>query len=166
MTWSDEPREQSRYLTAQVCLNGHTATDRLETSPEAAERYCSVCGSPTISACPACHAGIRGDYVVPGVPVIMPYHPPHHCHNCGEQFPWTTSRIAAAKEMADELDISDSDREILKSAIVDLSTDNPKTELAAGRYKRIVSSVGKSAGNALKSILVDVITESAKKMLF
>ena len=68
--------------------------------------------------------------------------------------------------MADELDISDSDREILKSAIVDLSTDNPKTELAAGRYKRIVSSVGKSAGNALKSILVDVITESAKKMLF
>ncbi len=68
--------------------------------------------------------------------------------------------------MADELELPDQDREILKGAIVDLSTDNPKTELAVMRYKRIVSAAGKTAGAALRSIMVDVVTEAAKKMLF
>ena len=68
--------------------------------------------------------------------------------------------------MADELDISDQERETLKGAIDDLSSDTPITQVAAQRYKRIVGSVGKAAGNALKSIMVDVITESAKKLLF
>lgn len=139
----------------------------LESSSETAERFCSKCGSPTISACSACDVKIRGHYEVPGVLSIgFTYRPPNHCHNCGEPFPWTAARVAAAKEMADELEISDQDREVLKGAIVDLSTDNPKTELAAVRYKRIVRKGGKAAGTALKSIMVDIVTEAAKKMLF
>ena len=163
--WGDPIDEKPTYRTAQVCLNGHTATDRLEESPESAERYCSMCGSPTISACPSCDAGIRGDYHVPGVAAIgFKYSPPNHCYNCGSPFPWTTAKIAAAKEMADELDLSDQDRETLKGAIVDLSTDSPKTELAAHRFNRIAKA-GKGVAEFLRPIVVDLATDAAKKLI-
>ena len=107
---SEPPQEKPTFRTALVCLNGHTATAGLETAPERAERYCSKCGSQTIRACPTCEAGIRGYYHVPGMPAIgFEYSPPNHCHSCSHPFPWTTTRIAAAKGMAEELDISDQD---------------------------------------------------------
>ena len=165
--WSEPPQEKPTYRTALVCLSGHTATDRLEEAPETAERYCSECGSKTIRVFPKCGEGIRGDYHVPSVAAIgFEYSPPNHCHHCGSQFPWTRARIDAAKEMAGELDLSDQDRETLKGAIDDLSSDTPRTEVAVLRYKRIVGSVGKTAGNALNSIMVAVITEAAKKLLY
>ena len=156
--------EKPTYRTAQVCLNGHTATDRVEVAPESTEQFCSTCGARTIKACPACDAGIRGDYHVPGLPVLAPYHPPHHCHNCGKPFPWTAAKISAAQEMADELDISDQDRETLKGVIVDLSTDSPRTELAAHRFNRIAKA-GKGVAEFLRPIVVDLATDAAKKLI-
>ncbi|UTW51906.1 DUF2321 domain-containing protein [bacterium SCSIO 12827] len=155
------------YRTAQVCMNGHSATSSLETSPELAEKFCSDCGAETISTCPSCQAKIRGDYHVPGVFGMGGYTPPNFCHECGTAFPWARAKIDAAKELADELDeLSDDEKEKLKSTIDDLVVAGPKTEVAALRYKKLVGKVGMATASALRSILVDVASEAAKKLLF
>lgn len=155
------------YRTAQVCLNGHSVTSSLEISPELAEKFCSDCGVETISTCPNCQAKIRGYYEVPGVFSMGGYTPPNFCHGCGTAFPWARAKIDAAKELADELDeLSDDEKEKLKSTIDDLVVAGPKTEVAALRYKKLVGKVGGATASALRSILVDVASEAAKKLLF
>lgn len=38
----------TKYLTAQVCLNGHMVTSAVEHNPELMQDYCSKCGAKTI----------------------------------------------------------------------------------------------------------------------
>ena len=155
------------YRTAQVCLHGHTTTDALELSPEMAAPYCQDCGQPTICACQNCSAGIRGDYHVEGVFAVSEYSPPSFCHQCGAPFPWTSARISAAKELADEFDdLTSGDRETLKGAIDDLSSDTPRTEIAAHRYRSIISKVGKGAAASMRAIVIEIATEATKRVLF
>ena len=157
------------YRTAQVCLNGHTIVDAIERSPERTAPYCAQCGASTITQCPTCEAHIRGDYYVPGrgLVVVIPYSPPSFCFNCGRPFPWTAAKIEAAKELAEELDeLQPSEREVLKAAIGDLSSDTPRTELAAHRYTKILQQAGSGARTALTSIMTEIATEAAKKLLF
>lgn len=155
------------YRTAQVCLNGHTATNNLEQSPEMAQAYCSRCGKPTISECPRCGTNIRGYYYIEGVFGGSPYNPPKFCFNCGEAFPWTAAKIEAARELANELDeLSTGERQVLRSVIDDLSSDTPKTELAAHRFKRIAEKLGDGAKKALTAVVMQVATEAAKRAIF
>ncbi len=58
------------------------------------------------------------------------------------------------------------DRETLKAAIGDLSSDTPRTELAAYRYTEILKKAGRGVREALTSIMTDIATEAAKKLLF
>ena len=156
------------YLTAQVCLNGHVATDRLEKMPEAAEAHCSRCGEHTITECPNCRGNIRGYYWIEGVVGAgYRYHPPKFCRKCGEALPWHMAKIKAAQELADELDeLAADDRKKLKAAINDLTSDTPRTELAAHRYKAIAAKLGRGARNPLTTIMTELVTEAAKKMIF
>lgn len=168
MSWYDDgPREQSRYLTAQVCLNGHTSTDRLERSPESSENFCSSCGAATIRACPTCNTPIRGEYYVPGVVCVgFGYAPPGYCHNCGKAFPWTIAKIAAAKDFASELDgLDNQEKDLLKATIDDLAVDGAKTELAVTRFKKLMKKAGQAVGSGLYKVVVDVASEAAKKLL-
>jgi len=44
----------SYYHTAQICLNGHIINESIEEYPEKNEKFCSLCGSETITECPSC----------------------------------------------------------------------------------------------------------------
>ena len=76
-------------------------------------------------------------------------------------------KIQAAKDLADELDeLSNEERQKLKSNLDDLYKDTPQTEVAVTRFKRIMSKVGKDSYSAMKSIITDVVSETIKKSLF
>ena len=156
----------SRHMTAQVCVNGHPTTDSLENSPELAAKFCASCGAATIRACPNCNAPIRGYYYVPGVISLRTYEPPRYCHNCGKSFPWTAQAIKTAEELTDEIEALDAnEKAALKSAITDLTTDTPKTELASVRYRKLLAKAGTPIANAMGKIIISVVTEAAKKAI-
>jgi len=154
-----------RYLTAAICNNGHVATDAVEFH-ENPGKFCQHCGTAIIMACPHCRAAIRGDYHVPGVFALSHYSAPAFCHNCGKPFPWTAEKLAAAKDLADELeDVSADDRAKLKTAIEEVATGGPRAEAGAARIKRMVGKAGTAVGQALWKISVEVASEAAKKIL-
>lgn len=156
-----------RYYTAQVCSNGHHTTDSLEISRERSSKFCSQCGASTASNCQHCQVNIRGHYYVDGVISISAgYVPPKFCYNCGKPFPWTSAKIAAAQELADEAEaLTTDERAQLKDTIVDLIQDSPRTELATVRYKKLLKKAGTTIGAGLNSIVVSIATEAAKKFL-
>ncbi len=68
--------------------------------------------------------------------------------------------------MIQELDeLSDSERANLKSSIDDILNETPKTLLAVTRFKKAISKLGKDMGNALYKVLVDVASETVKKII-
>ena len=86
---------------------------------------------------------------------------------CGHPFPWTKSKLQAAHELAQEIDnISDEDRAILQKSIDDLVKDTPATPVAATRFKKIMVKVGQTTAGMFREILVDVLSEAAKKAMF
>lgn len=155
-----------RYLTAEVCLNGHYTTDSIERYPEMCSKHCPKCGAETVTQCPNCSTNIRGDYFVPGIVVATNYHPPNYCHNCGNPLPWTQQKISAAQELVDEIEeLSKEDRNILKQSISELTQDSPRTELASVRYKKLLKKSSEAIGQAITSAVTSVATEAAKKLL-
>jgi hypothetical protein len=121
----------------------------------------------TITSC-GCGAEIRGDYKSPD-PMIGAGTPPapNYCYNCGQPYPWTQTRLTLARELADEFDeLDSSDKEKLKGTLDDLVKDSPKTDLATGRFKKIMAKVGKDSYDAMRRMITDIISETAKKTLF
>jgi hypothetical protein len=122
--------------------------------PKKPQPFCTKCGAKTLATCQHCNAPIlfrfAGDRAA-------------YCSDCGKPFPWTETALAAAKEFADELEISDSDKSKLKATFDDLTTDTPRMELAAHRFKNFVKKIGPAAGDVLTKIMVNVATEAAKK---
>jgi hypothetical protein len=161
--------EQAHYDTAQVCRNGHVINGSFHSSPEFNQNFCDKCGDATVIACSSCAAEIRGDYKSPDAMVITGHRPPapNYCHNCGQPYPWTQKRLTLARELADEFDeLDSSDKEKLKGTLDDLVKDSPKTDLATGRFKKIMAKVGKDSYDAMRRIITDIISETAKKTLF
>ena len=58
------------------------------------------------------------------------------------------------------------DRQKLKDSLSDLTKSGPKTQLAESRFKRIMNKVGKESADAMRGILVDVVSETVKKSLY
>ncbi len=54
----------------------------------------------------------------------------------------------------------------MRDSLDDIVRDTPKTTVAATRFKRILAKAGTGAGQAFRDILVDVISETAKKMIW
>jgi hypothetical protein len=157
---------ESRYMTAQVCLNGHSTTDAIEQSPELTAQFCAQCGSETLTECPSCKTPIRGHYHVPGFFSLGEYQAPSYCHGCGQPFPWTAERLKAAKEHAGELEGLDAaERAQLQDAINDISKDGPRTELGATRFKKLMRKAGQTAASGLYKVALDLATDGAKKLL-
>lgn len=155
---------------SQICLNGHVTS--LQWSPQSNQKFCTKCGEPTITACQQCKAAISGRYSGPPRSRYSALDPeyfqaPSFCPNCGESYPWTQRRLQAAKDLADELDeLDEAERDKLKESLDDLAKDSPQTEVAVTRFKKIMSKLGTQSASALKSIVVDLVSETAKKMLF
>lgn len=155
----------SHYKTAQVCLNGHMVTD--DTShQELRSKHCRQCGVATITVCPKCNSDIRGHYHVDGVVSVVETPVYSFCHECGNPYPWAEAKIKAARDMADELDeLSPEDRERLKGTLDDLIRNTPQTEVAATKFKKILTKVAKGSATAMRDIVVNVASETAKKLL-
>jgi hypothetical protein len=155
------------YDVAQICLNGHVINDSVREYPQHNKKYCDKCGAATITNCPNCNTEIQGDYHVEGVIGVSHYTPPAFCHNCGKPYPWTEAKIQAAHELTQELEnISEDDKEILAQSINEIVKDSPRTSLAVTRFKKILSKTNKPIVDAFRNILIDIVSETAKKLLW
>lgn len=156
------------YDVAQICLNGHVISSFVKNFPQHSKKYCDKCGAETITKCLNCNSEIQGYYHVSGViSARHSYSVPAFCYNCGKPFPWTESKIQTARELAQEIEnLSDDEKRILTQSIDDIVKDSPRTPLAATRFKKIISKASKGAATALRDILVDIVTEAAKKTLW
>lgn len=154
---------ESGFDTAQVCLNGHDITASTRLSPEAVERFCSACGAETITACPECKAPIRG-HLRGGYSAN--YNAPKFCHGCGKALPWTASALQVARMYAEELnELTPEERQQLKGTLDDLVKDTPATPLAAARFKKVLRKAGSGALEAMRKLVIDIVSESAKKAI-
>ena len=95
-----------------------------------------------------------------------PYKPPSYCGECGNPFPWTETALRAAREYTDELDqLSPEEKTLLKGTFDELTSDTPRTPLAASRFKKFMTKVGPVAGSVLQKTIETVVTGAAKKMI-
>jgi len=155
---------ETGYLVAQLCTNGHVITGDIKNEREKISKFCQQYGAETIRACPNCAASIRGDHIYLHSLTWMTV--PSYCYNCGTAFPWTTAKIAAAKEHAAEIEGLDEDeRKQLQQAIDDLAAGGARTEVAASRFTRFMKKVGPAVGSGLYKVVVDVVSEAAKKAI-
>lgn len=168
MNWMGGARADApQYDAAQICLNGHVINDAAKNRPHYNATHCEKCGAETITACPACRADIRGKMFYG--PALNPgpalKGAPAFCYGCGKPYPWTADKIAAARLMVDESELSQDDKEQLKASFDDLVRDTPRTELAATRFKRLAAKAGRGTADALKELLIQVASETAKKLI-
>lgn len=156
------------YRVAEVCPNGHVSTSSADTSPELREKFCSKCGEPTITQCQKCSASIRGYYYVEGIISLgSGYEPPAFCHNCGKSFPWTERKIASAVELIEvATDLSPDEIQQFRTDLTELTKDSPKTQVASHRFKKVMAKVGSSVASGVRDIIVDVLSEAAKKAIW
>ena len=153
------------YKNATICLNGHVISH----SKSNAENFCSQCGSKTYSSCPKCNTPIRGVYDVDGVAILGEryYEKPYYCHNCGAPYPWTQKILDNAVELLSlDDDLDSSSKELIKNAIPDLIVDTPTTPIAIKKYRKGLARAGEILKNSMRQLLIDVICEAAKKVLF
>jgi hypothetical protein len=155
------------YTMAAICLRGHVVTADVGRFGEAVTKFCTKCGAQVVTKCSACGTPIHGHFVPPGVSGIgAPLRPPAHCHECGKAYSWTEAKIAAARELVDELEeIGPEDRIKLKTAITDISTAGPQAEVGAIRINKLIGKATSAVGQALWKAAVDIATEAAKKTL-
>ena len=167
MSFSNQNHERDWYDTAQVCINGHVINSRAETEPEHNKSYCSECGAETITSCPKCEAKILGKLHSGNYFTYPMYEAPKFCWTCGSPYPWTESRLKAAHDLANEIKgISKEERKLLNLSIDELVGDTPQTSVAIVRFRKMMSKVGPELHDAFKKILIDIISETAKKAIF
>jgi hypothetical protein len=163
-----EPRrEVGRYEIALVCENGHLLTALLETSGKGADPFCPKCGARTLSACPACAARIRGHYNVPYVLSLKSnYRQAGYCYSCAAPMPFTEKALQAAASLAADLEaLSVEVRDIRVNALPDQFAETPMTPVATNRFKRIVVKTGAGAADTFHDLLVDMLSDAAKKTI-
>ncbi len=167
MTWYGRERE-SYYDTAQVCANGHMVNSMASSAPQHNEAFCEKCGQPTTTTCPSCNTSIRG-YYHSSVVVIGGSGPsaPTFCYSCGKAFPWTEAKLAAARELADEMDgLTDEEKARLKANLADLVAETPRTDLAVVQTKKLLAKARGEAVGAFADVLRQVAREAIKGALF
>ena len=152
------------YDVAQICQNGHVANSSSTNLPQFNQKFCERCGSATITNCLECNFPIRGSY---WGSMSLTYDIPSFCINCGQSYPWTKANLQAAHDLAQEIEnISDEDRIVLQESIDMLVKDTPSTPIAITKFKKIMVKAGQTTAGMFREILVDVLSEAAKKALF
>jgi hypothetical protein len=128
------------------------------------QKFCEKCGEATITDCPRCGTSIRGfrsDTVRGDISSPQAY-----CQSCGRAFPWTEKQLLSAEELVSEDELLGADeKKQLAATFRDMTSENPRTTLAATRFKRLASKAGKGLAEALQKTLVDVLSETAKKIV-
>ena len=156
-----------RYCVAQVCTNGHLIVSCVDICPEFSEKFCSKCGASTIRSCPACCTAIRGlHYSEEDFPSLIDTPPPAYCFSCGAAFPWTESRLQAAREMTEAAEDLSQDKDALVAALPDLVSERPGTQLAASRWRLALAKLKGPVLTGFRQILTELACEGARKVLF
>ena len=172
------------YDTAQICINGHTVNLMSVSRPEHNRKFCDRCGAPTITKCQNCNVSINGfyhegtadEFDIEGMIEEIVNPPPNITHNyttvpsfcpdCGKPYPWTEAKLKAAQELTDLLEeLEPEEREILKKSFDDIVRDTPQTKVAATQFKRLLLKVGKTMAEQLRELVVDIASETAKKII-
>lgn len=154
------------FTQAQICMNGHTITSDVEGSPEMKESFCSQCGSETMEKCKCCDLPIKGTYTDPDYVILDEYRPPSYCSNCGKPYPWTSAKIEALVELAKmEEVLSDKEVEVFSSHVKDISSDTPNTVVSTNKLIIMSKKFSARAWQEIRSLLVDIASETAKKIL-
>ena len=134
--------------------------------PQFRKSYCEDCGAPAIYACEKCGWPIAGISEHAWMAGGGPYRRPRYCGECGTALPWTETALKTAKEFTDNLEeLSPEEKIALKQSLDDLTTDTPRTPVAASRFKKLVDKVGPAAGGVLKKAIETVVSEAAKKSI-
>ena len=155
----------SDYDVAQVCPNGHVTNDSSRDYPAQNMEFCDRCGEKTITACPHCREPIRGAYS--DSYRTGNYRPPAYCHKCGGEFPWTERKSRAAIELfIEESGSTGEQAQEFEQAVHDIVRDTPQTPVASRRFLRAMTKVTKETAGAIRDVLVDVVSEAAKKMIW
>lgn len=154
------------YDIAQVCLNGHVTNSSFKNMPEDNQEYCNKCGKKTITKCPHCDKNIRGQYWG-GSFSTEQFIAPSYCQECGKPFPWTEIKINSAIEYSKEFGgLDNEEANDLENSIKDILSNTPRTQLGASRFKKIMAKVGSESASAIREIIIDVVSESAKKIIW
>jgi hypothetical protein len=74
--------------------------------------------------------------------------------------------LKAASDLAEETELTTDERTALKATFPDLVSDSAQTTVAVSRFKRIIAKAGPATAESFKAILVNVVTETARKLLF
>lgn len=157
---------ENSFDTAQICLNGHVINRRFESWPDKNAPHCAKCGAKTITQCPDCKTNIRGGYFG-AMPSPREESADPFCSECGAAYPWTESRLSTARELVREFErLSESEKGVLIRSLDDLVRDTPKTPVAILRFKEMVAKAGSVGADALKTILVQIVVESAKHQIW
>ena len=157
------------YEAAQICMNGHVITSILSVKRLFNQKYCTQCGALIITTCPKCNERIQGSYYDTSwfLDYDGTYRKPAFCHNCGAAYPWTDSKLKAARDLSDDLEnLTRDERDLLKKTLDDIVRDTPETTVSAQRFKNLAAKAGSIAANALKDILVDIVSETDKKVIW
>jgi hypothetical protein len=76
------------------------------------------------------------------------------------------ARLDAARELIEFEDkLTTKEKELLKNSLDDIIAENPKTEIAAIKFKHIMAKVGQETAKASRDIIVNIASETAKKIL-
>ncbi len=155
------------YDIAQICENGHHTNWQTEDEPLKNVAYCPKCGSATTTSCKNCKLPIRGCHYVTGAYGIrqayFPNSVPAFCEGCGKAYPWTESRLEAARDLADQLGLDIPDRALVENCIEHLVRDTPRAPAEAIRFKSIVERAQPWALGAFKEVLYGILAEAVKK---
>ena len=178
------------YDTAQICTNGHVVNLMSVSRPEHNRKFCDRCGAPTITKCQNCNTPINGFYhegpitkltadefdidgMIEEIANPSPNTTPDYttlqsyCPDCGKPYPWTEAKLKAAQDLSDGIDnLSPEERALLKKSLDDIVRDTPQTTVAATRFKRLVAKAGKVAADGFRDILVDILSEATKKIIW
>lgn len=153
------------YNNATICLNGHIVSKYNANS----QKHCTKCGAQTYSFCLKCNSPIRGLFDTPGVCVLgnRPFSLPYYCYECGSPYPWTQKILDNAVELLSlDEELDDASKTLIKNAIPELIIDTPTTPLAIASYRKGISSAGQILKDSLQQLLIDTVSETAKKILF
>lgn len=162
-----EVLERPVYEPGLVCENGHTVNGLTESRTELNANFCPDCGAATLKSCRSCGNSIRGGWTDEVLLNSSDYFErPAYCTNCGQAFPWTDAALSAARELAQQLDLSPAERADFDKSLDHIVHDDPQTPLAASRMKKLFARAGKETADLLRKVLTDVASETAKKILF
>ncbi|MFG5506158.1 DUF2321 domain-containing protein [Enterococcus faecalis] len=152
----------------KICLNGHQLCVT-SNSPIDPNEFCPKCSASVISTCQSCNAPIEGWYENDNIVYIGSRNAekPAYCKKCATPYPWTEQILNNAIELiALDDNLSDDDKQLIKTAIPDLLVDTPKTQLAEAKFKKVFPKVSTFVKDSMYNLLVDVLSDAAKKSLF